>query len=107
MTRAQRFATVASILSALYILTYLAILPVPLLADDTKNEILPVVSLWVGLRYSLYLTTWKIPWWLLVSFGAYSLGSLGWGLFTFRDCPEAYQELLAVSRSPHSEIGPQ
>lgn len=39
----------------------------------------------------------QIPWWLLVSFGAYSLGSLGLGLLKFRDCPEAYEELLVVS----------
>ena len=45
MTRAQRFAVAASILSVIYILAYLSILPVPLLADETKNEILPVVRL--------------------------------------------------------------
>lgn len=38
----------------------------------------------------------KLPWWLLVSFGSYALWCLGWGLFTFRDCPEAYTELLGV-----------
>lgn len=43
----------------------------------------------------------KIPWWLLVSFGSYSLWSLGWGLYTFRDCPEAYADLLSVSTKPH------
>lgn len=31
-----------------------------------------------------------------MSFGSYTLWSLGWALFTFRDCPEAYQELLSV-----------
>jgi hypothetical protein len=41
---------------------------------------------------------YQIPWWLLVSFGSYSLWSLGWGLFTFRDCSEAYEELMTVSR---------
>jgi dolichyl-phosphate mannosyltransferase polypeptide 3 len=47
---------------------------------------------------SLVLTTRdQIPWWLLVSFGSYSLWSLGWGLYTFKDCPEAYTELLGVS----------
>lgn len=45
MTRAQRFAVVAGILSALYILAYLSILPVPLLEDETKDDILPVVRL--------------------------------------------------------------
>lgn len=41
----------------------------------------------------------QLPWWLLVSFGSYALWCLGWGLFTFRDCPEAYTELLGVSSS--------
>ncbi|KAG2337018.1 DPM3-domain-containing protein, partial [Suillus weaverae] len=35
-----------------------------------------------------------ILWWLLVSFGSYSLWKLGWGVYTSRDCPEAYHELL-------------
>ncbi|KAG2096674.1 dolichol-phosphate mannosyltransferase subunit 3, partial [Suillus cothurnatus] len=52
-------------------------LDTPLIDASVAQEILPV-----------------IPWWLLVTFGSYSLWSLGWGVFTFRDCPEAYQELL-------------
>ncbi|KAF8588360.1 dolichol-phosphate mannosyltransferase subunit 3 [Ramaria rubella] len=87
MTRATRFAVVAGILSLLYILAYLSVLPVPLLADATKNEILSV-----------------IPWWLLVSFGSYSLGSLGWGLYTFRDCPDAYHELLSEINNAKNEL---
>ena len=43
MTRAQRFTVVACIFSALYISAYLSILPVPLLEDEAKNEILSVV----------------------------------------------------------------
>ncbi|KAF9458025.1 dolichol-phosphate mannosyltransferase subunit 3, partial [Collybia nuda] len=35
-----------------------------------------------------------VPWWLLVTFGSYSLWKLGWGIYTCRDCPEAYTELL-------------
>ncbi len=44
----------------------------------------------------LNLPFMQIPWWCLVAFGAYSLGSLGLGLVRFRDCPEAYEELLKV-----------
>lgn len=33
-----------------------------------------------------------------MSFGSYSLWSMGWGLWTFRDCPGAYDELIGVSR---------
>ena len=33
---------------------------------------------------------------MLVSLGSYSLASLGWGLWSFRDCPDAYTELMHV-----------
>ncbi|KAJ3036002.1 hypothetical protein HDV00_003136 [Rhizophlyctis rosea] len=36
-----------------------------------------------------------IPLWLVVTFGSYSLASIGYALLTFRDCPEAHQSLLA------------
>ncbi|KAH7906427.1 dolichol-phosphate mannosyltransferase subunit 3, partial [Hygrophoropsis aurantiaca] len=73
MARAHRAAFVFILFSALYILALYAFIPVPHAAE----EVLPL-----------------LPWWLLVSFGSYSLWSLGWGVFTFRDCPEAYQELM-------------
>jgi Dolichol-phosphate mannosyltransferase subunit 3 (DPM3) len=34
-----------------------------------------------------------------VTFGSYSLWCLGWGLMTFRDCPDAHMELMGVSLS--------
>lgn len=34
-----------------------------------------------------------LPLWALVSFGAYSLASIGIALCTFRDCPQAFVEL--------------
>ncbi len=36
----------------------------------------------------------QIPFWALVSFGAYLLFKLGWGVVTFNDVPEAHAELL-------------
>ncbi|KAH0826122.1 dolichol-phosphate mannosyltransferase subunit 3-domain-containing protein [Lanmaoa asiatica] len=80
MTRAHRVAIYTSAFLLIYLLAFFAILPIPFLEPDTIAQLLPV-----------------IPWWLLVSFGAYSLASLGWGLFTFQDCPDAYHELLKVS----------
>ncbi|KAE9384985.1 dolichol-phosphate mannosyltransferase subunit 3 [Gymnopus androsaceus JB14] len=77
MTRAQRIAVLSTVFISLYLLAFFEILQVPLVDGPVAQQILPV-----------------LPWWLLVSFGSYSLWSLGWGLFTFRDCPEAYQELL-------------
>ncbi|RDB16185.1 Dolichol-phosphate mannosyltransferase subunit 3 [Hypsizygus marmoreus] len=77
MTRAKRLSLLTTLLTALYLLVFFQVLAVPLVDESTVQKILPV-----------------FPWWILVSFGSYSLWSLGWGLFTFRDCPEAYTGLL-------------
>jgi len=77
MTRATRFALYASAVTLSYFLVWFSILPMPLIAEETKDQILPL-----------------LPWWLLVSFGSYSLASLGLGLWSFRDCPDAYEELM-------------
>jgi len=78
MTRAQRFAVLASISALVYLLFAFSVIPFPLLPGDVSDQLIPV-----------------LPWWLLVSFGSYSLASLGWGLLTFRDCSDAYNELMA------------
>ncbi|TRM62118.1 dolichol-phosphate mannosyltransferase subunit 3 [Schizophyllum amplum] len=70
MTRAQRAGFVFALGSVGYILAFLQILPVPLVSAEIAEQVLPL-----------------IPWWLLVTFGSYSLWSLGWGLWTFHDCP--------------------
>lgn len=36
----------------------------------------------------------QLPFWALVTFGAYLLFKLGYGVFTFNDVPEAYKELM-------------
>jgi len=77
MSRAYRLALVFGLCTALYLLALFQYFSVPFIDDRVLQEILPL-----------------FPWWLLISFGSYSLWSLGWGMFTFRDCPEAYAELL-------------
>ncbi|KAJ7222597.1 dolichol-phosphate mannosyltransferase subunit 3 [Mycena pura] len=77
MTRAARVAIISTVFASLWTLVFFEYFAVPVLDKTAVREIWPL-----------------IPWWLLVSFGSYSLWSLGWGLFTFRDCPEAYEELL-------------
>ncbi|KDQ15591.1 hypothetical protein BOTBODRAFT_108134 [Botryobasidium botryosum FD-172 SS1] len=77
MTRAQRFFTLSSAFALAYGLVFFSFIQIPLLSQETQDQIIPV-----------------IPWWLLVSFGSYSLGTLGLGLLTFGDCPAAHQELL-------------
>jgi dolichyl-phosphate mannosyltransferase polypeptide 3 len=34
-----------------------------------------------------------LPWWLLITFGAYSLFLVGWRLAFFPECPEAFHSL--------------
>ncbi|THH11052.1 hypothetical protein EW145_g895 [Phellinidium pouzarii] len=77
MTRLTHFASYAGVLSLSYALVWFSVLRVPMIAQETIDQVLPV-----------------LPWWLLVSFGSYSLYSLGKGLYTFNDVPEAYEELL-------------
>ncbi|KAF9562289.1 dolichol-phosphate mannosyltransferase subunit 3 [Agrocybe pediades] len=78
MARAHRVAFVATLVTVAYFLTFFNYLSVPLVDSKVAEQILPV-----------------IPWWLLVAFGSYSLWSIGMGLLTLRECPEAYTELLA------------
>ncbi|KAF8195129.1 dolichol-phosphate mannosyltransferase subunit 3 [Pholiota molesta] len=77
MARVHRVAVTATIIAVAYFLTFFEFLSVPLLEAGTAAQILPV-----------------LPWWLLVSFGSYCLWSIGLGLVTLRECPEAYDELL-------------
>ncbi|XP_006453869.1 hypothetical protein AGABI2DRAFT_189216 [Agaricus bisporus var. bisporus H97] len=77
MARAHRVLLYASVAAILYFLAFFQLISVPLVDPNISELLLPV-----------------LPWWLLVSFGSYSLWSLGWGLYTFRDCPDAYTELL-------------
>ncbi|KAI8805084.1 dolichol-phosphate mannosyltransferase subunit 3 [Cladochytrium replicatum] len=45
-----------------------------------------------------------VPLWLLVAFGAYSLGNLGWALFTFRDCDDAHTSLIQEISQAKSDL---
>jgi len=77
MARAHRAALIATIATVAYLLLSFNTLSVPLLDAKVAEQILPV-----------------IPWWLLVTFGSYCLWSIGMGLVSLKDCPEAYNELL-------------
>jgi len=64
------------ITALLYLLFLLRLPPLPM-AEETRNQLLPVIPLWT-----------------IVSLGAYCLWDLGWGVATFGDCQGAYEELL-------------
>ncbi|KAI0050608.1 dolichol-phosphate mannosyltransferase subunit 3 [Auriscalpium vulgare] len=87
MTRATRVAAYSGVVSIAYFLTFFQYLPMPLVAEEQATQILVV-----------------LPWWLLVSFGSYALWSLGHGLYTFRECTDAYTELLTEISQAKSEL---
>ncbi|KAH8554647.1 dolichol-phosphate mannosyltransferase subunit 3 [Umbelopsis sp. PMI_123] len=74
MTRATEAFTTAAIVIGIYLVFALHIIPLP---QKIQDDIIPV-----------------LPWWVLVSFGSYCLGTLGWNVMTFGECPEAYDELM-------------
>ncbi|KAA8576859.1 hypothetical protein EYC84_006903 [Monilinia fructicola] len=74
MTRAQQTISIGLLVTSLYLAVYLELVPLP---GKVSEEIVPV-----------------LPFWVLVSFGAYLLGKLGYGVFTFNDVPKAHAELM-------------
>lgn len=74
MTRAQQSISLGLLVVSLYLACFLQLIP---FSPTVQDEIIPV-----------------LPWWGLVSFGAYLLFKLGWGVFTFNDVPEAHKELM-------------
>ncbi|KAI9845047.1 MAG: hypothetical protein M1838_001927 [Thelocarpon superellum] len=74
MTRAQQTISIGLLLSSLYLACYLQLIP---FSAKVQDEIIPV-----------------LPFWALVSFGAYLLFRLGLGVVTFNDVPEAHAELM-------------
>ncbi|KAF4122180.1 dolichol-phosphate mannosyltransferase subunit 3 [Geosmithia morbida] len=74
MTRAQQTISFGLLVSSLYLVLYLELIPLP---PFVQQQIVPL-----------------LPFWALVSFGALLLFRLGYGIFTFNDVPEAHKELM-------------
>ena len=51
-----------------------------------------------------YALLYPMPFYVLVSFGAYSLCTIGWNLYTVRDCPEAHVELEMEIKKAKKEL---
>ncbi|KAF2993553.1 hypothetical protein G7054_g11632 [Neopestalotiopsis clavispora] len=75
MTRAQQTISIALLASSFYLALFLQLVPLP---ELIQTEVVPV-----------------LPFWALVSFGAFLLFRLGWNVMTFNDVPEAHKELMA------------
>lgn len=71
-----------------------------------QDEIIPVVGGFTIWQHSRTATEnfRQLPFWVLVSFGAYLLFKLGWGVFTFNDVPEAHKELMAQIETAKKEL---
>ena len=122
MSKGTQFLRLAIPAFVLYVLAFFHVLPTPFLSTESTDAILPVVSdapsdynLSKQERYFCPPTihdykriptvrSRQLPWWLLVSFGAYSLSSLGLGLLRFNDCPEAYESLLSEISQAKTEL---
>jgi len=84
MTKAQQTVSIGLLVSSLYLSLYLELIPLPTLI---QSEIIPV-----------------LPFWALVTFGAFLLFKLGWGVFTFNDVPEAHAELMREIEVARGEL---
>ncbi|KAL1301763.1 hypothetical protein AAFC00_005961 [Neodothiora populina] len=84
MTRATQQISLLLLVSSVYLALFLGLVPLP---SKIQDEIIPV-----------------LPFWVLISFGAYLLFSLGWGVFTFNDVPEAHKELMAEIEQARADL---
>ncbi|KAI4927904.1 uncharacterized protein J4E92_004646 [Alternaria infectoria] len=74
MTRATQTISIGMLLTSIYLSLFLQVVPLP---QKIQEEIVPF-----------------LPFWALITFGAYLLFKLGWGVFTFNDVPDAHKELM-------------
>lgn len=52
----------------------------------------------------LSLTPVQLPFYALMSLASYLLFKLGWGVFTFRDVPDAHKELMAEIETAREDL---
>ncbi|RLV89549.1 hypothetical protein JA1_005125 [Spathaspora sp. JA1] len=74
MTKATDAALALYTSVGIYFALYVGVFPLP---QKIHDEILPY-----------------LPFWALVTFGAYALSTLGWGIYTFKDKEDKYKELV-------------
>jgi dolichyl-phosphate mannosyltransferase polypeptide 3 len=71
-----------------------------------QEDVVPVVSSSATLFVRQYSSDQflQIPFWALVSFGAYLLAKLGYGVFSFNDVPEAHEELVKQIEQARADL---
>ncbi|EMC92583.1 hypothetical protein BAUCODRAFT_151014 [Baudoinia panamericana UAMH 10762] len=84
MTRAQQTLSIGLLVASVYMVAFLGLAPLP---KKIADDIIPV-----------------LPFWALVTFGAYLLAKLGYGVLTFNDCPDAYEELMKQIQEAREDL---
>ncbi|KAK4891384.1 hypothetical protein LTR27_010038 [Elasticomyces elasticus] len=84
MTRAQQTLSIGLLLSSMYMVAFLGLAPIP---ETLQKDLIPV-----------------LPFWAIVTFGAYLLAKLGYGVLTFNDVPQAHQELVKQIEQARVEL---
>ncbi|KXT03068.1 hypothetical protein AC579_2655 [Pseudocercospora musae] len=84
MTRAQQQLSLGLLIASIYTICILGLLPFP---SNIQDEIIPV-----------------LPFWTLITLGAYLLAKLGYRVLTFNDVPEAHQELMGQIDQARKEL---
>ncbi|KAK0354478.1 hypothetical protein LTR91_017735 [Friedmanniomyces endolithicus] len=84
MTRAQQTLSIGLLLSSIYMVAFLGLAPLP---EKLQTDVIPV-----------------LPFWAIVTFGAYLLAKLGYGVLTFNDVPQAHQELVKQIEQARVEL---
>ncbi|PLB50540.1 dolichol-phosphate mannosyltransferase subunit 3 [Aspergillus steynii IBT 23096] len=87
MTRAQQTLSVLLLVSSLYLVLYVGLVP---LNETVQKEVIPV-----------------LPFYALICFGCYLLGRLGLAILTFNDVPEAHDELQKEIEQAKAELRTQ
>lgn len=96
----------ASLLShnqQLYLSAFLGFIPLP---AKIQEDVVPVVSLpnSPSTQKSISDRIPQLPFWAIVSFGAYLLAKLGYGVFSFNDVPEAHEELVKQIEQARADL---
>ena len=75
----------------------------PIRSNPIRTFLPPLSSITSSFPLS-YSFIQQLPFWALISFGAYLLGKLGYGVLTFNDVPEAHEELMAQIQEARKDL---
>jgi dolichyl-phosphate mannosyltransferase polypeptide 3 len=94
---------VLTLYQQLYLSAFLGFVPLP---AKIQEDVVPVVSSSATLFVRQYSSDQflQIPFWALVSFGAYLLAKLGYGVFSFNNVPEAHEELVKQIEQARADL---